>query len=641
MKNVDLVIAADTAVAHLAGALGVRVWVLMRYAADWRWMLDRDDSPWYPTMRLFRQPEPENWSAVFRAVARLLSVIVAPGQRPVEGGIQEPGSAAISNRQAAYLARILRLLGKGLTKQGRVQDGVSCMLDAVQIEPDQSEDHAALGLAYLQLEQPLEAVSHLERSLSLRPGQADVHCNLGIASFRLESIREAALNYRAALRLQPNHVDALHNMGNLQRVTGHLDPAIATLQAAVRLRPDAAASYLLLGKAFAQKGDANQAIVAFRRATALNPKLADAHVGLGSALAETKQWEEAVTVLRQAVRLAPADGDAHFQLGNSLRAIGRPAEAIACYRTAIDLLPEKAACWNNLGTTFLVVDRFEEAETAYRQMLAEQPNSADAWTGLGIALKNQSRFDEAHTCFAQALRADPNHVEAHLSRGLTWLLQGDLRRGWPEYEWRAAWRGPAAAAVPRNRWDGSPLTGRTILLIPEQGLGDTIQFIRYVPLLKAQGARIVLLCPPSLRALMQPIHGIDHLADPDQPLPPFDVVAPLLSLPVSSGLSWNRSPLPFLIYLPIRRWWSAGRRSSTATPDHEIGLVWQGNPRHAMTGFRYRCETSSRWEGLKACGCSACRSVRGMISCVNYVIHFPSLTLEACSIREAWLILQQ
>src|SRR5439155_19638123 len=126
----------------------------------------------------------------------------------------------------------------------------------------------------------------------------------------------------------------------------------------------------------------------------------------------------------------------------------------------------------------------------------------------------------------------PDHVEAHRNRGMTLLSLGELKQGWPEYEWRLARKDRPSLRFTQPRWDGSSLTGRTILLYPEQGIGDFIQFVRYAALLKAQGARVVLLCPPSLLPLMRSCAGVDVQIAHGSPLPPFDVHASLMSLPL-------------------------------------------------------------------------------------------------------------
>jgi hypothetical protein len=230
--------------------------------------------------------------------------------------------------------------------------------------------------------------------------------------------------------------------------------------------------------------------------------------------------------------------------------------------------------------------RFDEAVAAYDRALALNPRYAEAHTNLGSAYKEQGRLEEAIACYDYALWLRPDDATTHWNRSLAYLAQGDYERGWAEYEWR--WRRKRTRPLPfaQPAWDGTPLEGRTILLYMEQGLGDMIQFIRYAPLVKARGGRVVIECPDILVDLFASVAGVDQIIAEKSELPPFDVHAPLMSLPRLLGTRLDKVPaeVPYLSAPPemVERWRDRLAQSSA----FKVGMVWQGNPHHKWDRHR-------------------------------------------------------
>ena len=219
---------------------------------------------------------------------------------------------------------------------------------------------------------------------------------------------------------------------------------------------------------------------------------------------------------------------------------------------AVRLQPGSAEAHNNLGLAQTDLGRFAEAEASYQQALRLNPSYVEAHVNLASACKEQGRLDEALAGYEMALRLDPGSVGAHWNRSLAWLAAGDYERGWAEYEWR--WRRKQTPPRPFRQpaWDGAPLAGRTILLWMEQGLGDMIQFLRYARLVKEQGGTVAVECPAFLLPLFSTCPGIDRLVAEGSELPPFDVQAPLLSLPRLLGTTRAGIPagVPYLFADP-------------------------------------------------------------------------------------------
>ncbi len=352
-----------------------------------------------------------------------------------------------------------------------------------------------------------------------------------------------------ALRINPDFAQAHYNLGIMLRAAGKLEEAAASFRQDSRLQPDSAPAYNNLAEAL-------------------------------MALPDQGRLAEAVSIYQQAVRLKPDLTEAHNNLGMALHEQGRLEEAVSSYREAIRLKPDFAEAHNNLGATLHAQGRLEEATSSYRQALHCNPAFAAAHANLGRALSDVGNLEEAPRSCEQAIRLNPDCVAAHINRAMCWLLLGDFERGWPEFEWRWQSKEAVAPPFPRAPWDGSSLAGRTILLHTEQGLGDTIQFVRYASLVKERGGAVLLRCSRALLGLLGSARGIDRLIPEESPLPAFDVDAPLLGLPKVFGTSLATVPaeIPYLFADPglMEHW----RRELDRYAGFRIGIAWQGNPKH-------------------------------------------------------------
>ena len=360
---------------------------------------------------------------------------------------------------------------------------------------------------------------------------------------------------------------------------------------ALALNPAAAAVHFNLGIVFMTCGQLDEAILCYRQAAALDPANAQAHYILGNVLKDQGKMAEAGDSFRQALRYQPQYADAHNNLGIILQSQGQPAEAAQCFREAMRINPTRADAYNNLGNALKDLGQLDQAIECYRQAThLPNPHHPDAYNNLGLVFKEQGQFAEGAQHFQQALNIDPGHKLALWNRCLLRLLQGDFDRGWQEFELR--WQQPGM--IPRTfqqpGWDGSPLEGKTILVYAEHGLGDTIQFMRYLPMVQARGGTVVFECQPALCRLLADIPGVDQFVAAGKPLPSFDVQASLLSLPnlfrttlatiprVNSYLAAE----PKLVEYWRQELGRAARRKPAGEviePEHEfyVGIAWQGS----------------------------------------------------------------
>jgi len=261
----------------------------------------------------------------------------------------------------------------------------------------------------------------------------------------------------------------------------------------------------------------------YREVLAKQPDQPDALHLLGVLKAQTGEPTVAAALIARAIAGNPAAPAYHNNLGNVLQELGRFRESLLCYEEALRLAPDYVEALVNLGNALNRLDRFPEALACYLEAQRLRPDDPAVYVNLGRALVEEGLPADSLACAEEALRLDPGNAEAHATRALIWLLEGDLGRGFPEYEWR--WKLPAVRPRPFAQpvWDGTPLQGRRILLHAEQGLGDTIQFLRLVPEVARAGGRVVVECQRALVELAGTVAGVEEVVAAGDPLPAFEV----------------------------------------------------------------------------------------------------------------------
>ena len=371
----------------------------------------------------------------------------------------------------------------------------------------------------------------------------------------------------------------------------------------LRADPTHAGACHLLGIVALQVGDYQAAADCIRRAIVSNPYNAVFHGNLGTAHYGLGRLDEAVANYRQAVQLKPDYADGHYNLANALRDQGKLDEAVASYRRALEIKPDYAEAYNNLGGVLRRQGAFEEAVASHQQALRLKPDFAEAHYNLGIAQKDLGKLDEAVVSLRKAVQLKPESAKAHAGLAIPLLLTGKFAEGWREYEWRTQCEECAVSPLCRPRWDGSPLGARTIMLFAEQGLGDTLHFVRYAALLKRRGGKVLLECQPALVRLLEKCRGVDGVFPRGSQLPQFDIAISLASLPATLGTTGDSIPaeIPYLDAdaALVERW----RAELGAVGGFKVGIVWQGNPDHPDDRWRSmplaQFEPLARLEGAR------------------------------------------
>lgn len=398
---------------------------------------------------------------------------------------------------------------------------------------------------------------------------------------------EAEQGYRHILQREPRNGRVWFVLGNLLQAQERTDDALSCFQQATQWEPREADGPFHVGNAHLKLQQWPEAEAAYQKCLALRPDHLEALVNLGFVLGEQQKYVEAEACYRQALGIQRDVPEIHQNLGNALRDRGELEQALACYRYALQLRPDYSKAHVNLGVALIALGKAEAAVAHLKRGVELQPDFAEAFNSLGAALSVSRDFAAADAHYARAVELKPDYADAHWNRSLLWLLRGDFERGWPAYEWR--WRCSRTLPKPAYNepvWDGSPLNGRTILLFGEQGLGDTLQFVRYAEIVKARGGRVIVQCQRSLLPMLALCPGIDQLVAQGETPPAFEVQAALMSLPLILGARLETIPgqVPYLLAdAALAEHW---RWQLAPVREFRVGIAWQGNTRYPWDRHR-------------------------------------------------------
>jgi len=420
--------------------------------------------------------------------------------------------------------------------------------------------------------------------MSEKPGPFDPGQALGeaVALHRQGRLHDAEKIYERVLKVVPGNFDALNLLGTVKARQGHLVEAQRLFAAAVEANPRAHQAWINLGHAHFALKRLPEALECFDKARGLAPDDTDILNLHANALLSLGRPRDALAEFQAVLARVPHHVEARLNSGLARAALGMTAAALADFEAALALSPNHPAAHFNRGVALLQLGRYADALAANDRAIAAAPDHIGARLNRGRALSQLRRLDQAIASYGEVLARRKDDANAHFNQALALLTVGQYRRGFQEYEWRWRRTGMAPqASRGKPPWLGEyPLHGRTVLLHAEQGLGDTMQFARYVPLLAAGGADVVLEVQPELRSLMSGLDGAARVLARGEAPPAFDVHCPLGSLPLAmkTELATVPAAIPYLAADPARvAQWSA---RIEALPRPRVAVAWSGNPAH-------------------------------------------------------------
>jgi tetratricopeptide (TPR) repeat protein len=511
------------------------------------------------------------------------------------------------------------LLGVLMHQLQHAQVAAGLIGRAIEINNSFAPYHNNLGNALAALGRREEARASFRRSLLLSP-TADTYINLATLDLGDGRMRDAKAGFKAALRLAPKRVESLVGLGRIAIIEGQPGAAKRCLEKALSIDPKCVSVLNCLGDLCLSEEHFDEAETYYSKAAACLPSDLDAHLKLGHLHIRLERYGSAAESYGKAHQLSPRNhniaillGMAHVMHENaaaanetSLRALqlddrhpashhlrgsalvlGRNYEsALHSFMRALSLAPEMHEAMNGMGNAYEGLGDSTRAAEAFEAARALAPRNPTYMMNVGVNLARQGE-SRAISFLEQAIALAPSDPKPHIALAESLLSFGDYKRGFAEYAWR--WRSPSFAKQHRRYdaplWDGSPLSGKAILLHAEQGLGDTIQFVRFLPQVASRGGTIILIVQQPLVRLFQPLQYIASCLDQADPLPAFDVHCPLLSLPAVLGTEFETIPEPLVLDSVL------GAVVATGQPQPpkaalRVGIAWAGNPNHKRDSLR-------------------------------------------------------
>jgi tetratricopeptide (TPR) repeat protein len=527
-----------------------------------------------------------------QALLGITLVALASGQSESAVKMARAAVAAAPRMGAAWVA-----LGQALKATSRSEEAERAYGQAIRLDGMNALARIGLGELMFATGRPQEAIREFELALRCHPTPIAAPMGLGNALASLGRDQEALDCYQLALALRPRLPEAEFAAGFVLAHMGKHKEAEARYRRALTLRPDFAAAWVNLGSLLREQGREVYAEAALQRAVELRPDLVSGWVNLAILERERRRPIEAEAYLRKAFALNPQQVETLVAWCQFRAAEHDPAGAWQWLRWALAREPDNSEAVNMNGILLHQEGRFAEAIPIFER--AETLGNRAAASNRGNSLLDMGRMDEALHAHELAVERDPNNPGALYNLSLTRLRLGDWRQGWPDYEsrwrFREVHRSPRVFSQPR--WQGEALKGRRILLHAEQGLGDTIQFSRYVSMVEARGGQVILQVQPPVERLMASLAslraGQAQTILLDAKPPDFDLECPLLSLPAVFATTVKTVPLPgaYLFANPElvaekRDQFPHLRLHDAPCAQHRVGLAWAGNPRYKADHMR-------------------------------------------------------
>jgi tetratricopeptide (TPR) repeat protein len=474
--------------------------------------------------------------------------------------------------------------GNVLRDVGRHDEALASYDAVLAIKPDYAVALYNRGVVLQELHRLEEALAGFDRVLAVDPDHVEALNNRGNVLQDLKRLDDALASYDRLLAIKPNFAQAYNNRANALRDLNRREDALVSYDKAVALDPANATAWSNRGAVLQEMKRHNEALASYdkalasyHKALAADPRSADTLNKRGLALWSLRRFDEALASYERALAIQPNHAEALRNRGTVLRDLNRRAEALASYVRALAVEPDDAVALNGRGLVLAEAAQFDEALISYDRAIALRPDYVEALSNRGLALQGLNRLDEALTNYDHAIALKPDYAQALLNRAMCRLLAGQYVGGWADYEWRWAATDNVGPRPPYVNWQGEDLKDRRLLVFAEQGLGDVIQYVRYLPIAARVGCRVTFLATPSLARLLPPAMGGIEVASSLPREREFDFQCALMSLPHRLGTDETSIPaaVPYLRAEDalVDRW-----QKRIGPKGFKVGICWQGNP---------------------------------------------------------------
>jgi tetratricopeptide (TPR) repeat protein len=471
---------------------------------------------------------------------------------------------------------------RALHQRGQLNDAQRLFEEILKSQPGHLESVRLLGMIAIQTRHFERALQLIDTALQIEPADAAAHFNRGWVLQELKQFERALKSYDRAIELKADYAKAHFMRGTALQATRQLGAALESYNRAKAIQPDFAEAYLNRGVVLEELKQLPAALASYEQAIAIKSTYAEAFSNRGLVLQALGRLDLALESHDRAIALMPNYAEAYSNRGNVLTELKQFAAALASYDHAVSIKPDYARAYSNRGRALQELDQWDAALASYERAIGLNPGLAEAYSNRGTLFYELGQIDAALANYDKAIQLDPTNGEMHFNRSVAWLTVGDYEHGWREYEWR--WKNERGSVIKEKRtlaaplWLGEePIAGKTILVYSEQGLGDTLQFCRYIGMLADLGAQVILEVQPQLLGLLCGLAGASQVLVRGANLPEYDIRCPLMSLP----LAFNTTPGN----VPHRGKYLPEDSTATARWQHRlgpknklrIGLAWSGN----------------------------------------------------------------
>jgi tetratricopeptide (TPR) repeat protein len=433
IQHLDLVITVDTSVAHLAGALGKPVWILLPKIAEWRWYPYGETTHWYSSASLFIQKNLGDWEEVIGRVRhRLLDFASRSASCPAV-----PSASSQTGTTISVTEQFRSCFNRGLDalRGNELDEALRCFTKALELQPDNIQPHIALATVQTRRQVPEAAIRHYEAALMLEPKDPDIHYNMGVLFADQSRWAESETQFALALALRPCWSPAGNGLANAQWKSGKIEAAILSYRQSIIWNPQGVIAYYNLGCLYKEQErfvEAEACLLQAREIKSDSPEIGRA---LGNVMAQQGRLQEARDILQAVLRLYSSSAALCFDLAEEFQRWEMDAEAIEAYRCGLALDPNDVIAWTRLGMLQNGMRQFEEAEACFKKVLSLSPASPVARLHLGVALGEMQRLDEAENCLREALACNPddplvlaNLGSVMIGKGQTEMAEAYCRR---------------------------------------------------------------------------------------------------------------------------------------------------------------------------------------------------------------------
>jgi tetratricopeptide (TPR) repeat protein len=464
-----------------------------------------------------------------------------------------------------------------------IKEGIVWLKKSLEVFSNQPTVLLNLGTAFSEINQHDDALDCFGRSIKLDENNPLAYFNQGLVYRYLHQFDNALNSYKNALKINPDYADALNGVGRIYHLKNEFNLAITHYDKAIQSQPNYSEVIYNKSIALQELKRYDEALVCYDAAIQLKPDYHEPYNGKGNTLLELKRYHEALLCYDAAIQLKPDYHEPYNGKGNALKELKRYDEALVCYDATIQLKPDYCEPYNGKGNTLLELKRYHEALVCYDAAIQLKPDDHKPYIGKGHTLQELKRYDEALVCYDAAIQLKPDEPTGFLGKSVLKLTLGHYEEGWKLYEWRRQMEKIKNnyKVYDQPLWLGKePLHNKTLLVESEQGFGDVIQFVRYIPMLENIGAKVILEVPKVMTSIIKSMHGNFLVIEKGKLLPHFDYHIPIMSLPLAFNTSINSIPasIPYLYSDKTKRqYWNKKFKKKTKP---RIGLVWSGSIHH-------------------------------------------------------------